>query len=302
MASEDTRAADLLDKATEQQTAHNTNKRFYWTWLLGGLVALMSAIAIILGVNASDENADQAKLIAESAQQQTDDISAYLRGEQGLPGVPGANGESGTPGLPGQSGEPGPQGPEGPPGPPGDRGEQGAPGQTGSAGPIGPNGTSGQTGSVGATGPAGQPGERGAQGSTGARGAQGQSGPDGNPGPVGATGTQGMPGPSGPQGPPGPAGTVSAGISTADSAIDGISVKRVSAQCGLGSAVIGGGWTVTPEADPLQPQNQVYANLSQPSGNGWLVQVEATTLNATNWGIRVFAICTQTATTPVSNG
>jgi Collagen triple helix repeat (20 copies) len=276
---EDTRANDLLQqslKLDEQKLGRSIDRRFYGTWLFGGLIALLAGMAIFLGNRANADNDRQAQQLAENTaalaeanQKQTDDINKYLRGEQGLPGVPGANGEDGTPGLPGSSGEPGEIGPQGPVGPTGPTGIQGPEGLPGLAGSQGLQGSGGPTG---ATGPQGEVGSKGDKGEKGDTGATGDKGADG------ATGSQGPPGP---QGPPG-LGAIQAAFAT--SASNPNDVKSANAVCPGGTTVISGGFII-------QGPASINVTLETTANNGWLVNAQETAPVATDWAVQAFALC-----------
>lgn len=193
--------------AAIEQSAQGTRRRFFWTWLALGMLALISGAGVFIGLTNLNDRQEKAKETVNAVQTQSDDIVSFLKGDQGLPGVPGANGEIGTPGNPGARGEPGPPGSEGP------KGEMGAKGSTGAVGGAG------APGAPGAAGAAGVAGERGPAGPAGAKGERGATGPTGATGPIGPAGPAGAQGAAGPAGPPGsscPAGSSSVEVPATD--------------------------------------------------------------------------------------
>ena len=149
-----------------------------WRLVVAGyaLLALGTLLALVLLEDNADSDAQQSLEIAEladdkatAAKQSSDDVTAYLRGEQGLPGAPG---------LPGEA-QPGPEGPQGP---------QGAPGSPGEGFP-GVQGVQGLPGAQGGLGRPGEPGAAGKDGAAGAEGPPGEPGPAGPPGPSGSVST-----------------------------------------------------------------------------------------------------------------
>jgi Collagen triple helix repeat (20 copies) len=267
---------DLYEEIRQQgkQTLRYTRMRLLGTWLAIALLALLTAVTLIaasrnaqtdldqtqdIAVLASD-NADAATVDAHQASDDTDEITAYLRGEQGIPGVPGTNGQDGSPGLP--SSEPGPRGPQG---------ANGDTGPQGSLGPAGPMGTMGTAGTNGLEGPPGTPGTPGHIGETG---------PEGPTGPKGDTGAQGPPGPAG------PAATVTTSVALGQSANDTTAHKVVNATCPTGRAS-GGGFAIVP-SDP-----GIIPTASTPLGNtGWSATVDVLSLPpGTTWQLLVFAVC-----------
>ena len=280
-----------FDQLTNQLQANNkrtlgySRSRFLWTWLAIGLLAILTCFTILLALRNADTNLEQtddiarvAQTTADSAQQSSDDIVAYMRGEQGIPGVPGTDGQDGTPGQPGaaEAGEPGEPGDQGPKG---DRGEAGSPGPTG---PVGSTGPTGVTGTTGSTGPMGEPG---GSGSPGSDGNDGTSGDQGATGPRGDTGPAGPMGPAGPQGPAGSMAALTTSVAVNASANDPNEPKQVTAQCAAGR-VTGGGYAVVP-SDP-----GIIVTASAPNANGWNATAEELSLPvATNWQLFVFAVC-----------
>ena len=256
-----------------KQVLHYSRSRLLATWLAVALLAILTSVALILALRNADTNLEQtddiarvASTTADQAQADTDDITAYLRGEQGIPGVPGANGVDGTPGLPGGSGEPGPTGDRG------DTGSAGPAGPVGIAGPQGPQGAFGSIGPVGPTGATGEPGADGAKGDEGARGAEGPTGPAGPQGPPGAAGASSVPNTS---------------VAIGQSISDPNEPKSAVATCPSGSRASGGGYALVP-SDP-----GLIVTASSPVGNtGWNATVEELSLPAaTNWQVLVFAVC-----------
>jgi Collagen triple helix repeat (20 copies) len=262
--------AGQVDKGNKQ-VLHYSRSRFLMTWLALGGLAILIGITMLVAIQTADTNLEQtddiarvANTTADAAAQDTDDIVAYMRGEQGIPGVPGTSGEDGTPGLPGGSGEPGEPGPEGP------KGDQGSPGSMGVNGPVGPQGLAGIAGPLG---PAGV----------------GEQGPKGDKGDEGARGAEGPTGPAGPQGPPGSAAPpfqVNTVIAIGQSANDTTTPKTANATCTTGRAS-GGGFAVNP-SDP-----GIIVTASSPVGNtGWNATAEVLSLPpGTNWQIFAFVTC-----------
>jgi hypothetical protein len=291
----------LLDKIIDstRNVVHYMRQRFLWTWFAIGLLAILTSFALILATRTAETNLKQtddiakiANTTADSAKAQSDQTTAYLKGEQGIPGVPGANGVDGTPGQP--SSVAGPPGPAGPKGSDGSAGSTGPPGSTGSAGPMGPTGAFGAIGPVGptgATGEAGPAGEKGATGVPGATGAQGDTGTQGNKGDTGAQGPKGDVGPQGPAGPVGPQGPVGAAptITTATVAAsspnDASPQKNVTATCATGK-VTGGGYAILPATSEIVPTT------SSTNGNGWQVTANASSSFTGTWQVLALATCT----------
>ena len=111
---------DIYEQVSQQneEVLGYSRKRFLGTWLAIALLAILICLLALTSLRTASTNLDQnediarvANKTADEASASTDDITAYLRGEQGIPGVPGANGADGTPGQP--SSEPGPEGPKG---------------------------------------------------------------------------------------------------------------------------------------------------------------------------------------------
>ena len=266
-------------KKGNKATLRYSRTRLLGTWLAVALLAILTCLALIaLDRNAetdlkqTDEIAQLASADAEEASQSTDDITAYLRGEQGIPGVPGESGESGTPGLP--SSEPGP------------RGERGEPGDVGSVGPSGTAGPQGLAGVAGPLGPAGAMGEPGSAGSNGEAGPQGDQGPKGDKGDEGPRGLEGPQGPPGAAGPPGPPFFQTTTIAVGQSANDPSTPKTANTTCASGRAT-GGGFAIAP-SDP-----GLIVTASSPVGNtGWSVTVEELSFPAdASWQVLVFVVC-----------
>ena len=150
MAAEPDDLAGEFERST-RRTLHYSRHRFLWTWLALGLLAFATGVLFLVADRQGDIDDEQTLEIAEladdkavAAQESSDEVVSFLRGEQGIPGVPGADGEEGTPGQPGEgAGERGPAGPEGPAGP------------VGPIGPEGPLGAPGAAVSVPVAGPCG---------------------------------------------------------------------------------------------------------------------------------------------------
>ena len=283
----------LADQVQEgnKQTLRYSRSRFLMTWLALGGLAVLVCITMLAALRQADTNLEQtddiarvASSTADQTAEDTDDITAYLRGEQGIPGVPGTNGQDGTPGLP--SSEPGPEGPKG------DKGDAGSAGTAGTAGPSGAMGTAGPAGPLGGMGPAGSAGadgsngEQGTQGENGTQGEQGPKGDRGDAGPRGEQGPQGVAGPPGPAGPAGPPGFNTTTIAVGQSANDTTTPKTANATCATGRAS-GGGFATVP-SDP-----GIITTASSPVGNtGWSATAEVLSLPAgTNWQLLAFVVC-----------
>lgn len=257
---------DLSEKMDEQarRTLAYGRNRFLWTWLCMALLALLIGVALEISAKTAKNQNETVKVTADTAngkadanKKTNDEITKYLKGEQGIAGVPGANGKDGAPGQPGSIPSdlpPGPAGPAGPRGPKGTSGPSGVPGNTG------PAGESGQTGNTGAVGP------------TGAQGESGLVGPKGDTGLQGPEGISGPQGPVGPVGPTGPAGT-SAKFSPqfigGTSNNDDLSPKSIVVACPSGTKAIGGGFNVPSGIEVIQSQSVV---------DGWSVVAVATTI------------------------
>lgn len=267
--------ADPFERLADSQrdVLHYSRARFLATWFCIALLAVMTGVSLIAGVrNArtdlaqTDDIARVASTTADAAAQDTEDITKYLRGEQGIPGVPGASGVAGTPGLP--SSEPGPAGPAG---------EPGAAGDPGTAGPMGSVGPVGSSGLPGPDGPAGSEGSQGAKGEKGDEGARGAEGPRGEPG---------APGPAGAAGPPGVTPPINTAIAVGSSANDTAAHKTAQATCVTGRATGGGFATV-----PSDPGIDVSAS-SPVSTNGWNATADVLSLPpGTTWQLLAFAVC-----------
>jgi len=269
---------DIYKQISEQneEVLGYSRKRFLGTWLAIALLAIMICVLAATSLKSASTNLDQnediarvAHLSAEKANQSTDDITAYLRGEQGIPGVPGANGVDGTPGQP--SSQPGPEGPKG------DKGD------AGTAGPSGAMGTAGPAGPLGGIGPTGAPGKNGEQGAQGESGTQGNQGPKGDKGDAGPQGEQGPPGPAGPQGPSSRATIVSAFAVSANNPND---VKSANAVCPAGSVVISGGYIIS-------GPSSINITVSATAQNGWLINAVETVPVATDWSVQALSLCAQ---------
>ena len=271
---------ELLGRVTEgnESTLRYSRQRFLGTWLALAGLALLASLALWLGIDAShqaEQLADQADVKASDAQQSTDDVVKFLRGEQGIPGVPGADGEDGTPGQPGSAGS----GAAGPSGQQGDRGPQGPPGPVGQAG-VGATGTTGlpgEQGGTGAQGPAGAKGDTGPAGPRGETGARGQAGQNGQ------DGTNGADGAVGPQGPVGPPRQFS--VVTATSESSPFEPKTVQVSCATGQ-VVGGGYTTA-------PQTALRLVASWPQGPvTWTIIVENAEFPPdVAWSVTAWAVC-----------
>src|SRR5262245_58191333 len=97
-------------EASHRSTLGYSRRRFLWTWLAVALLAILVALAVWLSVEtAKRQNATTTDLAntadnsAGRANDKTNNVYLYLRGERGLPGVPGADGKPGTPGQPGSN-------------------------------------------------------------------------------------------------------------------------------------------------------------------------------------------------------
>ena len=271
--------ADQIDAQT-RRTLEYGRHRFLWTWLAVALLAILTSVSLILAANTAKHQNENVKLTADTAKTQADataasneEITKYLKGEQGIPGVPGANGKDGAPGQPGSVPS---ELPPGPTGPKGATGAAGPPGEPGAAG------TPGETGTAGAAGLAGAAGASGEIGAKGATGAKGETGGRGDPGPPGPAGAVGPTGPAGPAAPPLATQTI-----TAVSAFDALLDKQVTANCPAGTTLTGGGFRWVPTS-PL-----IVVVASFPQGNGWFVEARGDALPAgTAWDLTAFAVCT----------
>ncbi|MFE5209523.1 hypothetical protein [Streptomyces sp. NPDC056600] len=124
----------------------------------------------------------------------------------------------------GGGGRPGPAGPAGPQGEPGPSGPQG---EAGPSGPQGPAGVAGPAGPEGAAGPAGPEGPQGAEGPAGPEGPQGETGEQGPPGEVSETTSP-----------------------SASDTLDPGETATITAFCGDGTTVTGGGYVTESAASP----------------------------------------------------
>jgi Collagen triple helix repeat (20 copies) len=292
MSSEHTPEDNILDRAQANLRAGvgYARTRFLWTWLALAVLAVLIGLALFFADRNSDINAAQsddianiARKEAQAAQESSDDITKFLRGEAGIPGVPGANGEDGSPGQPGSPGS-ATAGQEGPPGP------EGEIGPIGPAGPLGPVGDPGIQGTQGIAGGTGSQGDTGPAGTSGTNGEQGATGPKGEKGDTGATGPQGPSGPPGPPGESGPPGALSARqIITAASAFDPTSPKSATATCPAGTQVISGGYIINPQVPQLELQGSFPTS---PTPEGWTVVVaEEGFPGNQSWQVVAFGIC-----------
>jgi hypothetical protein len=286
--------------ALNKQVLRYSRHRFLGTWLALGCLALLTCAALLLAGRVARDQTDAAQLAADhahktasSANDKSNDIYLYLRGERGLPGVPGANGKDGAPGQPGSNPAALPPGPAGPKGAKGDAGAAGAPGATGAVGATGAAGVPGTTGPAGATGeigPTGATGDQGVPGATGDQGAQGIQGIRGAKGEKGDTGPQGPPGVAGPQG--------SAGVSsvTVVKQVDGpdtTPAKLLTVDCPGGMAAISGGFS----NQPADPHLVVQADGPAPDDRGWLIGVVSHGATLA-WQVTAFAVCAEVQQSP----
>jgi hypothetical protein len=282
---------DFASLLTEVQKGNRSMLRYarmrlLATWMVIGLLAILTAVALSAANRATKTNLDQTEDIARVSQQTADAAAkgneqtvAYLKGEQGIPGVPGANGQDGAPGLPSSV-----PGPTGSPGPKGDKGDAGTNGTSGAMGPIGPAGAQGIAGIAGTNGTTGPAGANGEQGSKGENGTQGDQGPKGD---KGDTGPQGPKGDQGPQGPPGDPHVLRSQIAVLASANDTTAHKVVTVQCPAGTTISGGGFATVP-SDP-----GIDVSASNPVGtSGWSSTADVLSLPpGTTWQLLAMAIC-----------
>lgn len=283
----DPEVQELYDEGVHAIKHPQLDRRFYITWLVIAVLALMSSVALIASSRVQKDVAQSAKLTAETANVKADantasneEITKYLKGEQGIPGVPGANGKNGAPGQPGSVPE------DLPPGPPGPKGSTGA---TGAAGVMGEAGLEGAAGAPGPAGNAGIAGEAGATGEVGPVGPQGPKGDKGVDGVNGIAGNKGDPGaigPQGPQGPAGPIGTLKAVAIVAASPNDATPQKNVQAVCPAGSTITGGGYALLPATAEIVPTT------TSSVGNGWQVTANASAAFTGPWQALAIAMCT----------
>ena len=235
----------LLDELGRKPLDYS-RRRFLGTWLALGTLAILTGVALTLAIRNADTNLEQtddiarvAQSTADGAQESTDDVVRFLRGEQGIPGVPGANGEDGTPGQPGASAQPGDRGrrarrvPRASRGHPVQRPERTARDDGGTR----QHRPDRHRGSAGTEGPAGRGRHRRPARRTRLNGKEGAAGPAG---PQGAQGPPGSPGP--------PGGAPNTSIAVGSSANDTTTSKSVQVTCPAGRAS-GGGYAVVP-SDP----------------------------------------------------
>ena len=168
-------------------------RQLRWTWIaLSLMVALICAQMAMLAFKSNEadqkvvERTRVVERTAERAEDKSQDVVEYLRGEQGLPGAPGKPGANGV-SLKGPRGDAGRDGQDGASGSDGSNGKDGADGPEGRNGVDGTSGKDGVDGADGPAGPAGPAGPQGPEGPTGPAGPAGPEGPAGPPGP-GATG------------------------------------------------------------------------------------------------------------------
>lgn len=172
----------------------------------------------------------------------------------------------------------------------GPAGAPGAKGDTGLAGPQGPKGDTGAQGVTGNTGPAGPAGLKGDTGLGGPQGPKGDTGPGGPQGPKGDTGATGPAGPRGLAGPQGPSGLAGLYWVTTSASVSIASDGTVSAQCGSGDQVYGGGaWfdTSTPGGD----DTNAFLLESAPSGDLTRWYAHASNQGFTSHTLRAYALC-----------
>lgn len=278
---------ELLDQihTMTSQTLHYSRARFLATWLAVALLACLTSLALVIAANtarrqndAVQVSADSAKVTADTAVASNEEIVKYLKGEQGIPGVPGANGKDGAPGQPGSVPSELPPGPAGPKGEKGASGAAGVAGPAGTAGPPGLDGVTGSPGAVGATGLAGEIGSAGPKGEKGDTGPQGLIGPEGISGPIG---------PPGPAGPAGASGLTKVQVVTATTAQDTLTIKSVTATCPSGTLALGGGFRWVPTTELISEV------ASFPQGNGWFIEVHATSALAPTiaWDATAYVVC-----------
>lgn len=281
----DPEVQELYDEGVHAIKHPSLDRRFYFTWLVIAVLALMSSVALIASSRVQKDVAESAKMTADTANVKADantasneEITKYLKGEQGIAGVPGANGKDGAPGQPGSIPADLPPGPTGPKG------------STGASGAAGPAGEAGLEGTAGAPGPAGNAGAAGIPGEIGEQGPKGDKGDKGDPGVNGLAGNKGDPGAVGPTGPQGPAGV--SGIANVQTVVATSASnanpgnKNVSVVCPEGTKVLGGGFDTSPTTF------QIVTLLSIPSGNGWDVVAAPNGLDPTvSWSAIAYALC-----------
>lgn len=276
-------AEDLATKMDDQarRTLEYGRHRFLWTWLCMALLALLIGLALLVSVDTAKNQNETVKMTADTANAKSDantasneEITKYLKGEQGIPGVPGANGKNGAPGQPGSVPSDLPPGPIGP---------KGATGATGSPGVMGEPGLEGPAGVPGPAGNSGVAGEIGAPGEIGPAGAQGPKGEKGEKGDTGLQGPEGISGPTGPQGPPGTSASFNPQFISGFNGPNDISQKAVTVACPSGTKAIGGGFSV-----PLG----VEVTSSKSVVDGWNVTAVATTIApGTSWTLNGTVVC-----------
>jgi len=171
-------------------------------------------------------------------------------------------------------------------GPAGATGAAGLDGADGAKGPPGPTGATGSTGPTGSTGAMGPMGATGPTGSTGAMGATGATGAVGPAGPVGPTGPMGPAGAQGPTGSTGPAGSIlGVNIVTNSTASNSTSPKSVTATCGAGDVVLGGGARMS--GGTFVAVTATYPDTT----TSFTATAVAIAPDLANWDLSAYAIC-----------
>jgi hypothetical protein len=121
--------------------------------------------------------------------------------------------------------------------------------------------------------PVGLPGPQGQKGEKGEKGENGDAGATGQPGPPGVTEHQPR---------------------SVTSASDSSTIKGFHVKCPSGMRVLGGGVLISPIASPVN----ITASVPSYSGgvvDGWFGQARETETYASNWTLRVDAVCARVA-------
>ena len=121
----------------------------------------------------------------------------------------------------------------------------------------------------------------------------GQVGPQGPAGPAGPAGSAGPAGPAGAAGAAGAAGVSGYEVVTLDGSSSSSSSKGETISCPSSKKVLGGGGGIVNAAS----HPGVALDLTGPvSGNtGWVAQAHEVNSDATNWVIRIWAVCANVA-------
>ncbi|MFN8491619.1 MAG: hypothetical protein U0350_28735 [Caldilineaceae bacterium] len=124
----------------------------------------------------------------------------------------------------------------------------------------------------------------------------GPVGPQGIPGPQGMPGPKGDLGPQGPQGAPGISGYE---MVIAETGYDSSATKLGRVACSAGKVALGGGATIisqTPDA-PIALRSSLPDYQTGTAPYGWVAEGGVITAYGFNWGMELFVICANVATT-----